>query len=848
MLPKTNPYLLTRDLEPVFYSIELEPDLEAFSFKGRETIRIKAHHPFSKIELHALELKIKRASLGRLDAKEITCNKKRETVILDFGRTMKPGTYPDLMLEFEGVLNDKMHGFYRTSYQRDGKKQWGAATQFEATDARRAFPCWDEPDRKARFQVTLTVPRPLTALSNMPVEKGGPVPGTNLKKIVYETTPVMSTYLVAFVIADLECVEARAAGGIPVRVFTTPGKKEEGRFALKVACHTLPYFAKWFGIPYQLPKCDMVALPDFASGAMENWGLITYRETALLVDPVNSSAAARQRVAEVIDHELAHQWFGNLVTMKWWTDLWLNEGFASYMGPKAVDHQFPEWKVWNQYVANEYLGALHADSLRNTHPIEIDVKNPYEIREIFDSVTYLKGSAVNRMLEHYLGEVVFRRGLSRYLRSFAYANATTGDLWHALEEVSGKPVKAVMASYTKQAGYPIVTVSSRADGAFKLEQKRFLFNGSTDRSGAAWKIPIQTAGHGEMFMSKQKELLSIRRKPVSSVVKLNPGHSGFYRVEYPAELLVRLTEAIRQQRFSPIDSLGLVDDVFAQARAGHIRTSQSFEILEAAKDQSDYNLWLTISNSLAVVDTLFAARGLATFARSLFQPLARKLGWIARAKDSHLDILLRSLALANLGHYGDEATLRESRKRFAFHLRTGKLDPNLRGVVYSLIARYGDRSDFLKLIKLYRASQLQEEKVRILRSLTKFQNKAVIRNVLCFALSPDVRNQDTFILLGGFDSNSAGRTQAWHFIKRNWKVLEKRYTGGAQSLLGRILEGAVTGFSNPASLTDIRSFFRAHPVPGCERTMKQSLEMIQSNIAWNKRDAKDVEEWLAKKV
>lgn len=863
---KQNPFLLNRDIEPVLYSIELEPNLKEFTFKGTETIKIRALKPFSKIELHALELNVKRAFLyrGEVDhpsgfyAQKISTNEKRETVTLDFGETVKPGQYPNLFIEFEGILNDKMHGFYRTSYEVDGQKRWGAATQFEATDARRCFPSWDEPDRKAKFQVTLNVPRELTALSNMPVLEEVSFASANTKKIIYDTTPVMSTYLLCFVIADLEYVEGYDSDGILIRIYTTPGKREQGKFALEVTQHTLPYFSKWFGIPYVLPKCDMVALPDFASGAMENWGLVTYRETALLVDPVNSSAAARQRVAEVIDHELAHQWFGNLVTMKWWTDLWLNEGFASYMGPKAVAHQFPEWKVWNQYVANEYLGALHADSLKNTHPIEIEVENPYEIREIFDSITYLKGSVVNRMLEHYLGEDLFRRGLALYLRRFAYSNARTEDLWNALEEVSGKPVKAIMNSYTKQPGYPILDVepaSKNGKTTLSLEQKRFIFDGSQDRSKLSWKVPIQIAAHGrkahhEHFVAKQRETVTMPNHSGSAWMKLNPGHSGFYRVEYPTEMLARLATGIRSGKFSAIDCMGLIDDVFAQARAGNIRTSKALELIDSAKNEDDYNVWLGLSSALGGVEHIFLKKPEArfsAFARNLFTPLGRKMGWNVKPKDTHLDVLLRSLALANLGHYGDKAVIAEAKKRFETFVRTGKLDPNLRGVVYSLAARYGGSSEFTKLTELYRKSTLQEERVRILRALTRFRDTSVIRKVLEFALSSDVRSQDTFVILAGFGGNSAGREIAWRFVKQNWKSLEERYTGGGQSLLGRILEGATTGFSDAASLADVRKFFKQHPVPGTERTMRQALEIIQSNISWSRRDAKDVEQWFAGK-
>lgn len=868
-MTKPNPFLLSRDIEPLRYSIELEPDLNHFTFHGKETIRIRTDKPFSKIELHAIELNITQAIGLRGDletgskyyAKCVSFNDKRETVIIDFGVMIKPGQISSLYLEFDGILNDKMHGFYRTSYEVDGVKRWGAATQFEATDARRAFPCWDEPDRKAEFEIALRVPQHLTALSNMPILEEEVLSGTGLKCVVYDVTPKMPTYLVAVVIADLEYLEAWDKNGVLVRVYTTPGKREQGQFALDVALHTLPYFTDWFGVPYCLPKCDMVALPDFAAGAMENWGLVTYRETALLVDPVNSSAAARQRVAEVVDHELAHQWFGNLVTMKWWTDLWLNEGFASYMGPKAVAHQFPKWKVWNQYIANEYLSALHADALKNTHPIEIEVEDPCEIREIFDTITYSKGSVVNRMLEHYLTEEKFREGLGVYLKRYEFGNARTEDLWSALEEVSGKPVKAIMASFTKQGGYPILSVEDKSKNGkmvLSLVQKRFLFDGSAPKANEKWNIPIGVTAAGlkepyfsVMKTSRESVSLPLNGRSGKSWIKINPGQSGFYRTSYSAKLFDRLTQALNSPAISSIDYLGILDDAFALTRAGHLRTSRGLALLESAKcHAADYNVWATASGVLAQTETIFCEGNkalsdrLSAFARSLFWPILAKMGWTKKPKDSHLDILLRSLVIGNLGFFGDSRVIEEAKKRFANFVKTGNLDPDLRGVVYSQAARYGGPREFKELVALYKKSQLQEEKVRVLRALTRFRDTDIIKQVLDFSLSEDVRSQDTYVLLAGFGSNPVARKTAWHFVKSNWEMLVSRYSGGGVSMLGRILEGSTTGFASPDALADVKKFFKSNPIPGTERTMKQSLEIIQSNIAWSRRDREDVSRWL----
>ena len=856
-MPKTsNPYRLGGDFLPSAYAIHLEPDLERFTFRGTVTIELEAVRKFSKIRLHALELKIPKAALvrgkERHEAKAIRFDAKYETVELDFGRAFPAARCCNLELEFEGSLNDKMHGFYRTSYDLNGQKTFGAATQFEATDARRAFPCFDEPDRKARFRVALTVPDKLTALSNMPVEAEARSGGK--KTIQYETSPIMSTYLVCFVVAHLECIEGKDKNGVPIRIFTTPGKKEQGRFALEVAEHALPYFSEWFGIPYHLPKLDQVALPDFASGAMENWGLVTYRETALLVDPQNSSVAARQRVAEVIAHELAHQWFGNLVTMEWWTDLWLNEGFASYMGPKAVHDQFPEWQIWTQFLVSDFFLALRDDGLKNSHPIEIEVKNPHEIREIFDHITYSKGSSVNRMLEHFLTEPVFRKGLRVYLKKFASKNAKTTDLWAELERASKKPVRAMMASFTKQEGYPVLDVRVKSQSAkravLEISQERFLSDGTKDRTGKMWKAPITADAPGAKRVSAvlaSRRLLLAVAAPASSWIKINPGQSAFYRVAYSPDLLARLTRALGSGELGIADALGLVDDAFVLARAGRLRTRQALEIAAACKKRVDYNLWANVSGILAEVENILPAPSkepYAVFARGLYHEVSRRLGWSAAKSDSHLDVLLRSLVIARLGHYGDAAVIGESKNRFARHLASGDLDPNLRGAIYSIVAEHGGADEYDSLLKLYREAPLQEEKVRLLRALTRFREPAVAQKALSFALSPDVRSQDAYVVLAGFGSNAAAREIAWRFIQKPWPALAERFGGGNVGLLGRVIEGSTSGFTAPKQLASVKNFFKTHRVPGTERAVKQSIEVIQLHVDWAARDVADVQDWL----
>lgn len=854
-----NPYRLKKEIEPVLYDLVFEPDLEKFSFKASEVLEFHVLRPVSKLVLHATDLKILSAEVShpknlkkKLKALKISYDPKFETVSFGLGQRLKPGKSYRLALRFEGVLNDQMHGFYRTSYTVRGEKRWGAATQFEATDARRAFVCVDEPEAKARFAATLIVPEHLEALSNMPVVKETKDRSSKKKTLRYRTTPVMSSYLLCFVVADLEFVESTQKNGVPIRVWTTPGKKEQGRFALEAARHALDYFADWFGIPYALPKLDMVALPDFASGAMENWGLVTYRETALLVDEKNSSASAKQRVAEVIDHELAHQWFGNLVTMEWWTDLWLNEGFASYMGPKAVNDKFPEWNLWSQYVATEYLTALHDDALISSHPIEIPVKNPHEIREIFDHITYNKGSAVNRMLEHYLGEEKFRAGLRTYLKRYKYRNAKTVDLWKALEEVSKQPVRKIMASFTKQEGYPLISAGLGKDGRLTLSQKRFTFDGSPDRKKMSWRVPVTYALAASSKMGTFLLGPSPAAVPVSLVakdwLKVNPGQTGFYRVRYSADLLSRLTRAVGDKNLSATDSLGILDDAFSLARSGDVSTSSVLKMLPSYRAWKDYNVWLTVSGILGSIENLIeddaAKERFYRYARWLLGPVWDDRGWTSQGTDSHSDTLLRSLVIGRLGHLGDQGVVEEAKARFKGFLSGKELSPNLRGVVFGIAAEHGGPREWGSLKKLYKGTGLQEEKVRVLRALTRFRDLATVKEVLRFSLSGQVRAQDAYVILAGFGSNAKARELSWKFIKSHWKKIAAMYRSGSVGLLGHILEGSTAAFSEAGELKDVEAFFRGHPVPGTERTRRQALELIRANIAWKKRDQRALRECL----
>jgi len=857
-MAETERALLPRDVRPKKYRLTLSPDLSQYVFTGHEEIHIEILEPTSRIVLHAAELRVESAEVKQngaaMEAARILLDEKKETIQLEFPRIVPLGP-AELRLTFSGKLNDQMRGFYRSLYTVQEETRAMAVTQFEATDARRAFPCWDEPAIKATFEVTLEIPPDRLAISNMPPLETRTDPAG--KKVVrFAETPIMSTYLLAFIVGEFDFVEGKTKEGIQVRVYTPVKKKEQGLFALDVAIRTLSFFQDYFEVPYPLPKMDLIAIPDFAAGAMENWGAVTYRETAILVDPEQSSQATRQRVAVVIAHELAHQWFGNLVTMEWWTHLWLNEGFASWIEYLAVDHLFPEWDIWTQFVYSDFSRALGQDSLENTHPIEVEVKDPNEIGEIFDAISYSKGASIIRMLEAFLGAEPFRRGLSRYLKRHQYGNATTEDLWHALAEASGKPVKEMMDTWTKQSGYPLLSLEEEGR-SFSLRQSRFFLAGRAreeeERDPAQWSVPVG------VLAPRQPEpsffILRERRAPIDlpgngkEWIKLNPKQTGFYRVNYPSKFWGSFGKVIQSKAVFAPDRLGLENDAFALARAGFLPASQALTLASTYSDESDYTVWADLATNLSELTMILPEepvyRSFRLFACSLYRPTARRLSWEAQPGEGHLAILLRSLLLAELGGYGDEATIAEARRRFARFLKNPRdLRPDLRFPVYRLEVENGDEESYEAVLGTFRKSDLHEEKMRALRALGFSQQPKLLQRTLELSLSPEVRPQDTPLAIGSVAWNRRGRELAWKFLQSRWEEFNRRYGRGG-FLLARLISSTTSDFASEEKAAEVEEFFRAHPAPAAERTIRQSIERIHSNAAWLKRDLKSIEEWLA---
>ena len=861
-MTESSAYRLPTNVRPTAYRLTLTPDLENFEFTGQASIDLDVAEPTARVLLNAAELQITAAKVTdeygvTIPASGILLDEKRERASLTFPRAIPRGA-ATLSMEFTGILNDQLRGFYRCRYaDADGSERNMAATQFEATDARRAFPCWDEPAAKATFQLTLRIPSELTAVSNtMPESESIADDGT--KEVRFGETPKMSTYLLAFVVGDLAAVEARTPNGTLVRVWATRGKEEQGRFALDTAVDLLAYLDFYFGIPYPLEKLDHIALPDFAAGAMENWGAITYREIALLFDAANSAANTRQRIAEIVAHEMAHMWFGDLVTMEWWDDLWLNESFASWMGNKAVDHIRPEWDMWTQFVFQDTNGGLSLDGLKNSHPIEMQVTNPAEIGELFDAISYNKGGAVLRMLEDFLGEEAFRQGIHHYLKSHQYGNARTEDLWASLDEVSGKPITDIMNTWIKQAGYPVLTVAESTNGGFalSLSQSRFLYDrlmSPEDADDSRWQVPVsirQEGAESKATALMEGEVLqaSLESGEAPGWVKVNAGQTGFYRVNYDTDQWRRLGDAVAAMELPATDRLGLQNDAFALMRAGSLSPATFLALAENYRGETHVSVWGDLATNLASFDNVIGGQPYSSaflpFAQGIFRKAAQRIGWDPQADEGHLDALLRTTLLGNLGMYGDEGTIQEARARFdRFLERPESLSPDLRGTVLSLTAQAGDEDTFDTLLQLEDAADLQEEKMRLLRALTRFQREDLLQKTLELTLSPRVRSQDTVSLVIGVAANRHGGDLAWEFIKDNWDEFNRRYGAGGFAIMH--LVSIIGRFTTLEHAADVEAFFAEHPAPGAQRTIQQSLERIRINARWLEVRGAEAGEWLS---
>jgi aminopeptidase N len=812
---------LPSNVVPRAYRLVLEPDLEAFTFRGSVEIDLELAKPAAEIVLHAAELEIRSARAGSA-VLGIRLDPSKERLVLSSPAPLPAGKAV-LSLEFTGVLNDRMRGFYRSVYTRpDGSRGVLATTQFESTSARRAFPCFDEPALKAVFEVTLVVPAALTAVSNMPLRSEANE-GVR-RRVRYAPTPVMSTYLLAFAVGEFESLEATTKDGVPVRVHATPGRIGLCRFALETAVRGLEFFDAYYGIPYResLPKCDLLAIPDFEFGAMENWGAITFRETAIFVDPKKSSVPQRRRVAEVVLHELAHQWFGNLVSPEWWSYLWLNESFATFMAYKAEAALFPEWNVWEEYLAQITSAGKSLDSLRSSHPIEVIVRDPDEVDQIFDAISYNKGGSVLRMLEASMGEEGFRDGVRRYLRKHAYACASSDDLWGAL----GGAVPAMMDGWTRRTGWPVLHV--KAGG--KVRQERFLLDRDPEKpveDPTLWDLPVAWEG-GSGRLAAREGLLAA---PPGS--KLNAGQAGFYLVNYDAEGWKAL--AGRLGSLPAPDRYGLQEDAYSLLRAGYLGIGTYLDLMGAFGAEDNPHVWAGVADGLAALTDVFhgepAAAKLEVLARNLAGPAAARIGWEERAGESSERILLRSTLIGSAVRFGDPGVVAEAKRRFGDAAKG--LPPDLRSAIFQAAARHGEDSAFDSLISLYEKADLPEVKVQLLRAMGAFRREAPLRRAVAYALSDKVRLQDAMYVFSGVPIET--KAAAWGLLKEHWATIDARY--GKSGLIGHFVSAASSGIPREEHAADVEAFFKTHPAPYASEKIKQTLEGIRARAKFRARNS-----------
>ncbi|XP_047084021.1 aminopeptidase M1-C-like [Lolium rigidum] len=812
---------LPRFAAPRRYELRLLPDLVACTFSGSVAITVAVSAPTRFLVLNAADLSVDRASIHFqvLAPEEVVFFKDDGILVLGFAKQLPLGEGV-LKMDFNGTLNNQMRGFYRSKYQHKGKERNMAVTQFESVDARRCFPCWDEPAFKAKFKLTLEVPSELVALSNMPVATttvAGPI-----KTVRYEESPLMSTYLVAIVVGLFEYVEGVTSQGTRVRVYTQVGKSSQGRFALDVGVKSLDLYKDYFDTPYPLPKLDMVAIPDFSAGAMENYGLVTFQEVALLFDEKSSSASSKQNVAIIVAHELAHQWFGNLVTMEWWTHLWLNEGFATWVSHLAVDSIFPQWNIWTQFLDNT-TGALRLDSLEDSHPIEVEINQASEVNEIFDAISYDKGASLIRMLQGYLGADRFQKALASYIKKYAYSNAKTEDLWAVIEKETGEPVKDLMSTWTKQKGYPVINAKLKGNG-MELDQAKFLLDGSS--SPGMWIVPI-TSGCGVyetpkkfLFKLKHDKLViasqcADRKKGGNFWTKLNINGTGFYRVKYDEELAAALQNALEMNKLSVMDKIGIVDDSHALCMARQQTLASLLRLLHCYRWEADFSVLShvnSVTTSIAKI-SLDAIPGLAgdikqLLIKILFSP-AEKLGWDPKNGESHVDVMLRPLlliALVQLGH--------DTRKAAYLAVMQNVSSSN--------------RSGYDALRKVYSESAEGEERFTVLGILSSCRDKDIVLESLNLIFANEVRIQDTYTALRGVQIEA--REIAWNWLKENWEHIFKTFP--ASKLVSVFVEDIVPLFSSNDKAAEISKFFETRTTAQFEKTLKQSLEMVRINARW----------------
>jgi puromycin-sensitive aminopeptidase len=834
----TNAHRLPRVVVPSHYTLVLSPDLAAGHFEGTVDIDATVREETSVVSLNALDLQVTDAWFevdGRQIAARTELDTANERLHLHPSDPLAPGPLR-IHVEFSGGLNDRLRGFYRSTFVDDtGAERVLATTQFEATDARRAFPCWDEPDFKAAFTITMIVDESSTVVSNA-LETRSILTEDGRRRVEFATTMPMSTYLVAFVVGPLSVTPVVDVDGTPLRVVTRPDRAHLAPFALDVASFCLRYFADYFDRPYPADKIDLVAIPDFAFGAMENLGCVTFRETALLVDPQTATQPELQRVVDVIAHELAHMWFGDLVTMRWWNGIWLNEAFATFMEMKATDAYRPDWQRWTDFGLSR-TAAFDVDSLESTRPIEFEVVSPSDAEAMFDVLTYEKGAAVVRMIEQYLGESRFRDGIRQYIRLHAYGNTETSDLWDALEAASGEPVRRAMESWIFQGGYPVVAISAVDGNSITVEQTRFAFGGA--QHDARWSIPLRLRVPTPRGPHESRVLLEDRSTTITlpagaavrgdTIVTLNVDNSGFYRAQLPAAVLDDVV-AGGPAGLTPIERYSFVDDAWALTVAGRLEASRFLDILNGFRDDDDLSVWQRIIGAL---DTLWRVVSIADRPRfqqrvdAIVRPAlaARSAGPL----DDDRARQLRATLFGALGRLADDAPTVERARAIT---QAGDDDPALLAASIGVVAQHATAGDYHEFVRrMQRAASPQEEE-RFRSALADVADPACFATTLEMCADDRIRTQDAPYLLARAMQNRFRGFDAWRFVAANWDTVVTRYPSNS---IARMLAG-ITSLAEADQVAAIESFLDTHPTEQGQLLIRQHRERMRVQAALRARE------------
>jgi aminopeptidase N len=833
-----SPYRLPRTVTPSRYAIELRLDPSSTTFDGSEDVTITVHEPVTEIVLNGKELTVRAGAV--IDADESVTEISKAVpdpsagrISLELPGELAPGDYV-LRLDFTGKLSDLMEGMYRSRFtDDDGREHLIITTHFEATDARRNFPCWDEPDLKAAFQMTLVVPDDVVAITNTPEVAREPAdPG--FARVRFAESMVMSTYLVCVVVGRLGLTDPVTSGPTPIRVACRPDRLHLASYANEVAVFCLDWFGGYYDIPYPEQKLDQAAIPDFAQGAMENTGLVTYRETLLLLDPSQAAYIEKLDVAETIAHELAHMWFGDLVTMRWWNGIWLNEAFATFMSYLCVDAMEPSWRVFDGFQMNRMV-AFEVDALASTRPIEFPVESPDDASGMFDTLTYTKGGAVLRMIEQWLGSETFRDGIRRYLRAHAYGNTETHDLWDALEEASGEPVRRIMDAWIFQPGYPAIDVHRDGD-VVRLTQHRF--SPTMPGDDTAWPVPLivrQVApdGEHEEHILVEAGGAGIALEHPDALIVANAGSSAFVRTFYDDELRGRLVA--RLSELAPGERQSLVDDAWAAVVAGRAPVASFLDMLPAFADETAPAVWQTIITGLTWCDRFLADEPRDRFrdmVRDLVRPALARLGWEPAPDDGDLDRELRSDLIRTLGILGDDPETQAMAREAESLSRSGSgVDASVAAAAVDVVAFAGGVEAFDAFERWMLDAPTPQEQERYRAALARFRDPALMERVLDLVTSDKVRPQDAPFLLARAEANRDVGHIAWRYVRDHWDELLPRF---AASNVIHLAHGARI-ITDPALVPEIQAFFSEHDIPQNHLSLVQAMERQRLMAALRER-------------